>query len=39
MNLNWDRNNISYRSNLTNNELGQVSDQIKRITLRMMMKK
>ena len=27
--FNWDRNNISYRSNLTNNELGQVSDQIK----------
>ena len=27
--FNWDRNNISYRSNLTNNELDQVSDQIK----------
>ena len=27
--FNWDRNNISYRSNLANNELGQVSDQIK----------
>ena len=27
--FNWGRNNISYKSNLTNNELDQVSNQIK----------